>query len=202
MEDRYILVVTTRSQSQKNPEYNQNINFKNHFVTNYSKSIGHFRNNSTNQQSSVLVDYDSKYNIVDDLTKVKANPTLLDLARVLEQRKNIENFLASGFLNKFVNKPVDTPVSKDVNKPSSSNFINEQDLTDNPDEILASVQAPYSPKNPPFYISMKIMDKISHYCLIDGGSRPNVISNKIMEELGLSRSNENPRNMLVFNKQR
>jgi hypothetical protein len=27
----------------------------------------------------------------------------------------------------------------------------------------------YLVKNPPFYISVKIMDKISHCCLIDGG---------------------------------
>ena len=46
------------------------------------------------------------------------------------------------------------------------------------------------------------MDKIAHCCLIDGGSGPNVISKKIMEELGLSCTNENPRNMLAFNKKR
>jgi hypothetical protein len=46
-------------------------------------------------------------------------------------------------------------------------------------------------KNPPFYVSMKIMDKIAHYCLIDGGSGPNVMSRIIMEELGLSCTNEN-----------
>jgi hypothetical protein len=28
----------------------------------------------------------------------------------------------------------------------------------------------YPIKNPPFYISVKIMDKIAHCCLIDGGS--------------------------------
>ncbi len=49
---------------------------------------------------------------------------------------------------------------------------------------------------------MRIMDKIAHCCLIDGGSGPNVISKKIMEELGLSSTNENPRSMLAFNKQR
>jgi hypothetical protein len=41
----------------------------------------------------------------------------------------------------------------------------------------------YPVKNPPFYISVKIMDKISHCCLIDGGSSPSVMSNIIMEEL-------------------
>jgi hypothetical protein len=47
---------------------------------------------------------------------------------------------------------------------------------------------------------MKIMDKIAHCCLIDGGSGPNVMSKTIMEELGLSCTNENPWNMLDFNK--
>jgi hypothetical protein len=54
-------------------------------------------------------------------------------------------------------------------------------------------------RNPPFYVSMKIMDKIVHFCLIDSGSRPNVVSKIIMEELGLSCTNENSKNMLVFN---
>jgi hypothetical protein len=35
------------------------------------------------------------------------------------------------------------------------------------------------------------MDKISHYCLIDGGSGPSVMSEIIMEDLGLSCTNEN-----------
>ena len=54
------------------------------------------------------------------------------------------------------------------------------------------------PKNPPLYVSMKIMDKIAHCYLIDGGSGPNIMSNTIMEELGLSCTNENPQNMLAF----
>jgi hypothetical protein len=44
-------------------------------------------------------------------------------------------------------------------------------------------------KNIPFYV--KFMDKISHCCLIDGGSSPSVMSKIIMEELGLSCANEN-----------
>jgi hypothetical protein len=57
----------------------------------------------------------------------------------------------------------------------------------------------YHVKNPPFYISVKIMDKIAHCCLIDGGSGPSVMSNIIMEELGLSYTNENSRSMLSYN---
>jgi hypothetical protein len=43
------------------------------------------------------------------------------------------------------------------------------------------------------------MDKISHCCLIDGGLGPSVMSNIIMEELGLSCTNENARSMLSYN---
>jgi hypothetical protein len=43
------------------------------------------------------------------------------------------------------------------------------------------------------------MDKIGHYCLIDGGSGPSVMSKIIMEELGLSCTNENTRSMLSYN---
>jgi hypothetical protein len=43
------------------------------------------------------------------------------------------------------------------------------------------------------------MDKIAHYFLIDGGSGPSVMSNIIMEELGLSCTNKNSRSMLSYN---
>jgi hypothetical protein len=52
-----------------------------------------------------------------------------------------------------------------------------------------------------FYISVKIMDKIAHCFLIDGGSSPSVMSKIIMEELGLSCTNENLRSMLSCNNQ-
>jgi ribonuclease HI len=57
----------------------------------------------------------------------------------------------------------------------------------------------YHVKNPPFYISIKIMDKIAHCCLIDDGSGPSVMSKIIMEELGFSCTNENVRSMLSYN---
>ena len=53
--------------------------------------------------------------------------------------------------------------------------------------------------DPPFYIYVQIMDKIAHCCLIDGGSIPSVMSKIIMEELGLSCTNENVRSMLSYN---
>jgi hypothetical protein len=43
------------------------------------------------------------------------------------------------------------------------------------------------------------MEKISHCCLIDGGSVPSVMSKIIMEEIGLSCNNENARIMLSYN---
>jgi hypothetical protein len=54
-------------------------------------------------------------------------------------------------------------------------------------------------KNPPLYISVKIMDKISHCFLIDGRSSPIVMSKIIMQELGLSCTNENSRSVLSYN---
>jgi hypothetical protein len=43
------------------------------------------------------------------------------------------------------------------------------------------------------------MDNISHCCLIDGGLGPSVMSKIIMEEIGLSCTNENARSMLSYN---
>jgi hypothetical protein len=43
------------------------------------------------------------------------------------------------------------------------------------------------------------MDKIAHYCLIDDGSGPSVMSKIVMEEPGFSCTNENARSMLSYN---
>ena len=57
----------------------------------------------------------------------------------------------------------------------------------------------YLVKNPPFYIFVKIMDKIAHCFLIDGGLGPSLMLNIIMEELGLSCTDENAKSMLSYN---
>jgi hypothetical protein len=51
----------------------------------------------------------------------------------------------------------------------------------------------YPVKTTLFYISVNIMDKITHCCLIDGSSGPSAMSKIIMEELGLSCISENAR---------
>jgi hypothetical protein len=43
------------------------------------------------------------------------------------------------------------------------------------------------------------MDKIAHCCLIDDSLGPSIMSKIIMEELGLSCTNENARSMLSYN---
>ena len=70
-----------------------------------------------------------------------------------------------------------------------------------PKEVIGTISTYKQPKNPPFCVFMKIMDKIAHCYLIDRGSGPNLMSKTIMEELGLSCTSENSRNMLAFNKQ-
>jgi hypothetical protein len=82
-----------------------------------------------------------------------------------------------------------------------ANLTEEQDE----EELCVNKLGLYSPrnpvKNPPFYVSIKIMDKIAHFCLIDGGSGPNVMSRIIKEELGISCTNENSKSMLSYNSQ-
>jgi hypothetical protein len=56
-------------------------------------------------------------------------------------------------------------------------------------------------KNPPFYVSVNIMDNFAHCCLIDRGFGPNVMSKIIMEELGLSCTNFFLKSMLSYNSQ-
>lgn len=43
------------------------------------------------------------------------------------------------------------------------------------------------------------MDKIAHCCLINGGFDPSVMSKIIMEELGISCTNENSISMVSYN---
>ena len=57
-------------------------------------------------------------------------------------------------------------------------------------------------KTPPFYITMKIMGIIVHFCLIDGGIGPNVMSKIIMDDLGLTCTNEILKPILTFNKKK
>jgi len=63
---------------------------------------------------------------------------------------------------------------------------------------VASPSRP-EPKYPTFYVSMKIMGKIAHSCLIDGGSSANIMSKVIMEQICLTSIDE-ARNMLTFSK--
>jgi hypothetical protein len=51
---------------------------------------------------------------------------------------------------------------------------------------------------PHFYIYVNILERMSHCYLIDGGSGPSIMLKVIMEESGLSCTNENMRNMLSY----
>jgi hypothetical protein len=118
----------------------------------------------------------SKYNILNRLANIKEYATLLDMVVVPEQQKHTKQFMegkASVVANLFKE-------DSSVNKAGVHNFI-------------------YPIKNPPFYISVKKMDKIAHCCLIDGGSGPSVMSKIIMEELGLYCTNKNAKSMLSYN---
>lgn len=125
------------------------------------------------------------YNIIEELRKLISNATLLDLARTPQQIKNLKKFLEKQTKQKVTN--------------SNVSIIEIEQETDHK-EVIGTITTYKQPKNPPFYISMKIVDKIAHCCLINGGSRPNVMSKTIMEELSLYCTNDNSRNMLAFNK--
>jgi hypothetical protein len=85
---------------------------------------------------------------------------------------------------------------KDFGVANLPEEVNEEDSSINK---LGVHTFRYPIKNPPFYISVKIMDKISHCCLINGGSSPSVMSNIIIEDLVLSCTNENARSMFSYN---
>jgi hypothetical protein len=114
------------------------------------------------------------------LANIKADATLLDMVVIPEKQMHLKQFMEG----------------KDSVVANLSEEVDEEDSSVNK---VGVHNFRYPIKNPPFYISVKIMDKISHCCLIDGGSGPSVMSKIIMEELGLSCTNKNARSMLSYN---
>jgi hypothetical protein len=114
------------------------------------------------------------------LDNIKADATLLDMVVIPEQQKHLKNFMEG----------------KDSTIANLSEEAKEEDSIVNK---VGVNKFRHPVKNPPFFISVKIMDKIAHCCLIDDGSGPSVMSKIIMEELGLSCTNENSRSMLSYN---
>jgi hypothetical protein len=122
----------------------------------------------------------SKYNILNQLANIKADATLLDMVVVPEQQRHLKQFMEG-------NVSIVANIFEEVNEEDSSvNKVGVHNFR-------------YPVKNLLFYIYVKIMDKITHCCLIDGGSGPSVMSKIIMEELDLSCTNENTRSMLSYN---
>jgi hypothetical protein len=80
------------------------------------------------------------------LANIKEDATLLDMVVIPEQQMHLNQFMEGKY---FVVANIFEEDSS-VNKVVVHNFR-------------------YPVKNPPFYISINIMDKISHCCLIDGG---------------------------------
>jgi hypothetical protein len=122
----------------------------------------------------------SKYNILNQLANIRVNATLLNMVTIPEKQKNLKNFMegkASTIANLFEEVKEEDSI---VNKVGVNNFRHHV-------------------KNAPFLISVNIMDEIARCFLIDSGSGSSVMSKMIMEEIGLSCTNENSRSMLSYN---
>jgi hypothetical protein len=117
----------------------------------------------------------SKYNTLNQLANIK-----LDMVAIPQQHKHLKNFMEG-------KSSIVANLSEEVDEEDSS--VNK----------VGVHKFRYPIKNPPFYIYVKIRDKISHCFLVDSGSGPSVMSNIIMEELGLSCTNENTRRILSYN---
>jgi len=68
-------------------------------------------------------------------------------------------------------------------RPRPTQSVDMVDFEDQYAEREVNVEIPSrpEPKYPLFYVSIKIMEKITHSCLIDGGSSLNIMSKVIME---------------------
>jgi hypothetical protein len=122
----------------------------------------------------------SKYNTLNQLANIKVDATLIDMVVVPEQQNHLNIFMErkSSTISNLSKKVKEE--DSIVNKVGVNNFR-------------------HLVKNSPFFIFVKIMDKKSHCFLIDGGSGPSVMSKIIMEELGLSCTNENSIIMFSYN---
>jgi hypothetical protein len=100
------------------------------------------------------------------LSNIKADATLLDMVFIPEQQRHLKKFMEGKY-------------------SVVANLSEEVDEDDSPINKVGIHNFRYPVKNPPFYIYVKILDNISHCCLIEGGSGPRVMSNIIMEVLGL-----------------
>ena len=81
---------------------------------------------------------------------------------------------------------------------------NRINLTDDQPKLLfgPEVEGKYQDGTmPPFYIGLYIHDMIIHNIMFDFGASHNLMPIDIMEELGLSCTNENSKNMLAYNNQ-
>jgi hypothetical protein len=103
----------------------------------------------------------SKYTILNQLANIKVDAILLDMVVIPEQQRHLKQFM--GGKSSIVANLFEAVNEEDssVNKVGVNNFR-------------------YPIKNPHFYISVKIMDKITHCFLIYGSSGPSVMSNIIM----------------------
>ena len=99
----------------------------------------------------------SKYNILNHLANIKEDATLLDMVDVPEQQRHLKQFMEGKSL-------IVANLYEEVNEEDS--YVNK----------VGVHKFRYPVKNPPFCISVKIMDKIAHFCLIDSGSGPSVMS--------------------------
>jgi hypothetical protein len=87
----------------------------------------------------------SKYNIINQLDNIKANATLLDMVVVSEQQKHLKNFMEE-------KDSIIANLFEEIYEYDS--FVNK----------VGVHKFRHPVKNSPFYISVKIMDNISHCC--------------------------------------
>jgi len=86
------------------------------------------------------------------MDNIKDNASFLDMDTILEQKI-------------FLEKKVLMVFTLEIQQEEESN-----------EEKIFIVHNPRSfPRSLPIYISMKVHEKITHFCLVDGGSGPNIM---------------------------
>jgi hypothetical protein len=102
-----------------------------------------------------------KYNVVEDLSKLRITLPFTEVVKIPQQRENILRLL-------------DDP------------FGRMEVIVISPKQIQNTSKIDLRGKFPPFYISIKNRDVSLHNCLVDIGAANNIMPLVVMEALGMS----------------
>jgi ribonuclease HI len=136
-------------------------------VTDRPKPLFSFQKNPTNIHTQGAPKLD--YNVVEDLKKMKANVSVMDMCRIPQQK----DFLLQAL------KSIETPITS----TDQSEVPSPTDLTNKPSVNAFSLDKRGRPFVPPFLLTFEVFNRNLHNFLVDSGASSNVMPLSICKKL-------------------